>query len=111
MILNLKKGKTESVLFGTAKRLAKYDEKLNIKINGQPVHHVESYTYLGNHLDSNLNLNLNFEKKYKKVAGRLSLFSKMRQYLNVEAVLKIYEMVIIPTIIYSSLIHMKLTAT
>ena len=45
------------------------------------------------------------EKKYKKVAGRLSLFSKMRQYLNVEAALKIYEI-----IIYSSLI-MQHTAT
>ena len=105
LILNLKKGKTESMLFGTAKRLAQQNEKLNIEINGRPVHHTTSYTYLGNHLDSKLNLNSNFEKKYKKV----SLLSKMRQYLNVDAALKVYEMVIVPIILYSSLIHLKLT--
>lgn len=111
LILNLKKGKTESMLFGTARRLAKSGEKLNIVVNGQPVHHVTTYTYLGNHLDSKLNLNMNFEKKYKKVAGRLTLLSKMRQYINVDAATKIYEMVIVPIILYSSSIHLKLTNT
>ena len=40
------------------------------------------HIYFGNHLDSKLNLISNFEKKYKKMSGRLTLLSEMRQYLN-----------------------------
>ena len=49
LVLNLKKGKTETVLFGTAKRLSKQiQNSLSVEIDGVPVHHVESYVYLGN---------------------------------------------------------------
>ena len=61
------------------------------------IQHNTQYTYLGNHLDSKLNLISNFENKYKKVSGILTLLSKMRQYLNVDAAFKIYEMVIVPS--------------
>ena len=71
LILNLKKGKAETVLFGTAKRLSKQTRNsLSIEIDGVPVHHVDSYVYLGNQLDSKLNLNDNFDKVYKKATGR-----------------------------------------
>ena len=43
LILNLKKGKTETVLFGTAKRLSRQTKQsLTILIDGSPVHHVNS---------------------------------------------------------------------
>ena len=57
LVLNLKKGKTETVLFGTAKRLSKQiQNSLSVEIDGVPVHHVESYVYLENQLDSKLTL-------------------------------------------------------
>lgn len=112
LILNLKKGKTETVLFGTAKRLSKQTKQsLTVTIDGSPVHNVNSYTYLGNHLDVNLNLNCNFEKAYKKATGRLNLLSKLRCYINVQAAYKIYEMVIVPILMYSTMISLQLTAT
>ena len=41
LILNLKKGKTETVLFGTAKRLSKQTKQsLSVLIDGSPAHHV-----------------------------------------------------------------------
>ena len=50
-------------------------------------------------------------KAYKKASGRLNLLSKMRCYLNTEAARKIYEMVIVPILTYSTLINLKMTPT
>ena len=112
LVLNLKKGKTETMLFGTAARLAKQTKNtLSVKIEDEPVHHTTSYTYLGNRLDSKLTLNENFERAYKKASGRLNLLTKLRCFLNIEATLKIYDMVIVPIIMYSALIGLQLTRT
>lgn len=50
LVLNTKKGKTEALLFGTAKR--KGDKKLALTINGIQVNVTERYVYLENVLDS-----------------------------------------------------------
>lgn len=109
LIVNLKKGKTETMLFGTAKRIGK--KSLQVKMNHKDINHTESYCYLGNDLDPSLTLNDNFNKAYKKAGGRLSLLSKMRPYLNVEAAYRIFEMVIVPVLLYSTFIHLKITST
>ena len=112
LILNLKKGKTETMLFGTAKQLAKQTKStITVFIQGQPVNHETSYTYLGNKLDSKLTLNDNFEIAYKKTSGRLNLLYKLRSFLSVDAAHKIYEMVIVPILMYSTLISLQLTTT
>ena len=84
---------------------------MSIEIDGVPVHHVDSYVYLGNQLDSKLNLNDNFDKAYKKATGRLNLLTNLRSFLNFEAAYKIFEMVIAPIVLYSLLIHLQLTST
>lgn len=112
LVLNLKHGKTESILFGTANKLAKQQkDSITITMDGIPVHHVEFYTYLGSQLDSKLTLQNNFEKSYKKATGRLNLLEKLRCYLNTEAAYKIFEMVIVPIIMYSTMISLNLTNT
>ena len=58
LFLNLKKGKTESMLFGTARRLSKNGRKLKIYYHGTIISCVKEYEYLGNVLDSSLNLNI-----------------------------------------------------
>ena len=98
------------MLFGTAKRLSKKNH-IDLEIEGQQVNHTSSYYYLGNDLDQSLNLNDNFDKTYKRVNGRLNLLKKMRKCLNVEAAYKIFEMVILPLLLYSSLINLQLYST
>ena len=55
LIMNIKKGKTESTLFGTGKRLSKLGTpSLNINVNGNHINFTDSYKYLGVYLDSTL---------------------------------------------------------
>ena len=74
LVINLKKGKTEVMLFGTAKRLNCFDGKeLNLTVNGCRINTTTTYKYLGVHLDPTLNLDTHFLKTYKKAAGRVNL--------------------------------------
>ena len=45
LVVNLKKGKTEVILYGTSKKLSKA-EKMEIKMRNEPVNEVETYEYL-----------------------------------------------------------------
>ncbi len=49
LILNMKKGKTEAMLFGTSKRIG--NKKMEITYRGEAVNETELYVYLGNLLD------------------------------------------------------------
>jgi hypothetical protein len=112
LVLNLKKGKTETMLFGTSKRISMCTKPLlSISYNGSSILETNSYTYLGNVLDPCLTLNDNFERSYKKASGRLNLLKKMRRYLNIEAARKIYLIVIMPILTYGSLISLKIIRT
>ena len=53
--LNLKKGKTESMIFGTSIRVKKATP-LNIQAKGISINQTSSYKYLGTHLDSTKSL-------------------------------------------------------
>ena len=64
--LNLKKGKTETMICGTSMRVKKA-APLNIQIKGTSINQTSSYKYSGTHLDSTLALNGNFNSKYKKL--------------------------------------------
>ena len=67
LVLNLKKGKTESLLFGTSQRIAKQSEPLEIKMLDQNViNNTTEYKYLGVRVDSSLNPNSNFHTCFKK---------------------------------------------
>ena len=53
LVLNLKKGKTECMIFGTAKRLnALNGRQLALTVNGTLINTTSSYKYLGVNLDS-----------------------------------------------------------
>ena len=82
--LNLKKVKTKTMIFGTSIRVKKA-APLNIQIKGTSINQTPWYKYLRNHLDSTLQMNGNFNSKYKKLSSRSRLLSKLRPDLNVKA--------------------------
>ena len=95
LVINLKKGKTETILFGMAKRLKTAGE-IDVLYNNQRINFTETYKYLGNIVDYHLNFSENFEKSYKKANSRLSLLERMRCYLTSKAARLVYIMIIIP---------------
>ena len=66
LIINLKKEKTESLLFGTAKRLADLNQPFNISYQGEIISETKDYKYLEMEINSGLNLNSHFEKYFKR---------------------------------------------
>ena len=91
LIINLKKGKTEMMLFGTGKRLSGQPREMNVEYRGQPINMTRSYKYLGYLLDSTLTFNENFEVAYKKASNRVRLLSKLCGYVTPNVAAKIYQ--------------------
>ena len=112
LVLNLKKGKTESLLFGTSQRIAKQTDPLEIKLSHQTViNNTTEHKYLGVRVDSSLNLNSNFNTCYKKASGRLRLLAKIRSYLDQATAATIYHSMILPTFTYCGILQLKYTNT
>ncbi len=95
LMINLKKGKTEAMLFGISKRRSMIEE-LNIFFGDKRINVTDSYKYLGTYLDQSLNMRLHLDKGYKKASSKLKLLSRMRPLLNRSAAESIYKAVIVP---------------
>ena len=111
LIINLKKGKTESFLFGTSQRIVKQNETFIIMYRGANVLNTSHYKFLGIEIDSSLNLNSHFDKCFKRASSRLRLLGKLRDYLDLTAAETIYRSLILPTFTYSGTLLLKLTDT
>ena len=61
LILNLKKDKTEIVVFGTQLRLSKVNSNINVEYHPIKVNCTQSYKYLGIKVDASLNLSDHFQ--------------------------------------------------
>ena len=110
LLINLKKGKTEAMLFGTAKRRSMIDG-LNIFFGDKRMNVTDSYKYLGTYLDQSLNMRLHLDKVYKKESSKLKLLSRMRPVLTRSAAESVYKTVIVPGILYCSTPVLKVTET
>ena len=56
LFFNLKKGKSEVMLFGTSKRLNLFQGcQVKLSVSGSPINTTTCYQYLGMHLDPTLN--------------------------------------------------------
>ena len=100
LTLNLKKGKTDFILYGTAKRLGKQTYNINVCINGTKVNKATKYKYLGVLLDQHLNLNEQLAATYKKVSSRLKLLKRVRPNLTSAIAEKVYHHIIQPIATY-----------
>ena len=82
-VFNLKKEKTEVMLFGISKRLNLFHgRQVNLSVNGSPINTTTCYKYLGVHLDPTLNFETHFHKIYKKAAGRVNLLRRIRSSID-----------------------------
>ena len=108
--LNLKKGKTETMIFGTSIRVKK-TAPLNIQIKGTSINQTSWYKYLGTHLDSTRALNGNFNSRYKKLSLRLRLLSKLRSNLNVKPTKMIFTGIAIPVFTNCGIVNLNLSRT
>ena len=70
LIINLNRGKTETMIFGTSCRLSKCGKKLNLYYDDRVIHATETYKYLGTILDSTLSLSTNFDRMYKETTSK-----------------------------------------
>ena len=77
LLLNLKKEKTEAMIFGTTKRLAMLYRGLKVKYQHHTVNVTTSYRYLGVDIDPSLTFNDYFLTLYKKAAAHLLLLNKL----------------------------------
>ena len=111
LIINLNKGKTEVMLFGTAKRLSLQSRDIDVKYKGESLKTTTSYKYLGYALDPSLTLCKNFDDAHKKASNRLRLLSKLRDYVTSDVANKIYQMMIVPIVTYSGTIKLLYTRT
>ena len=95
------------MLFGTAKRVKQHSRELKISYNGTLISFVSEYVYLGNVIDSTLTLQSNFNRAYnrayKRASNRLRLLKSVREYLDINAATKIFNMMILPILSYNHL--------
>ena len=106
-VINVKKHKTESLLFGTSQRIAKQNESLGVIYRGSKIKNTTQYKYLG--IDRTLNLNTHFEKCFKCASSRLRLLAKVRDFLDFTSAEAVYDSMILPIFTYSGVLQLKLS--
>ena len=79
--LSLHVGKTESILFGSCKRLRGAGD-FEVTCDGQPVKRVTSVKYLGLSLDGDMKGWTHANEVIKKCAGRISFLYRYTSLLN-----------------------------
>ena len=102
LVCNMKKGKTEAMLFSTQKRIK--DQSLNIQHHLNSLSYTSTYKYLGVKLDQTLALRDYVESAYKKASGRLYLLKRVRHLLTIDALVKLYKCMILPVFTYCSML-------
>ena len=105
LILNLKPGKTELVIYGTAQKL-KTQPPCNVEINGSIINHAPSYEYLGITFDKHLTMSEQTTKVCKKITKRLKLLNRVRENLSQAAASAIYNSMIEPIAFYCAPIYL-----
>ena len=101
LVINLKEGKTEFMMFGSPQKIKKSTE-VKIVFNNSTVTETRTYKYLGVLFDKSLNYAAHLDKVYKKASGRIKLLSRIRCDLNPYAAEMIYKMMVAPIIYYCS---------
>jgi hypothetical protein len=97
--LNIKKSK---YMILASRRKAKPSSS-NIMINGLELQQTESIKYLGVNIDQNLSWKVHINTIAKKIAKNVGLLSKIRHYVDLDTLRKIYFALIYPYLQYGLL--------
>ena len=111
LIVNLRKGKTEALLFSTRRRLNMLHGKLALKFGQFEINSTDTYKYPGSVIDESLTLSENFNCSYKKAASRLCLLTALKPNLDDKTSTLIYTTIVTPLLIFHSTINLNLTTT
>jgi hypothetical protein len=108
LIVNLKRGKTEFVLYGSPQKLSRQSE-CNITMNTTIINQAKEYEYLGVTLDRHLTLSSQVSKVYKRVSSRLGQLSRIRSNINPYVAERIYRAMINPIMFYCYPVYLGLS--
>ena len=110
LVVNLKRSKTECVLYGTHHKTSK-SRPMEIKVGGTKVVQSQVYEYLGVTMDENLNYIEHLQKTIKKATSRVKLLYRIRQNLSPSTAEIVYKMMILPIMLYCNTVYLKLSTT
>ena len=108
LVVNLKKSKTECVLFGTHRKTSR-SSKLDLKINGTQITKSKGYEYLGVYMDKNLSYCEYLNKTLKKASSRVRMLSRIRQNIGPFTAEKIYKIMVLPVMLYCNNVLLNLS--
>ena len=78
LIVNLKPGKMETVLFGTAQKLLT-QPSAEVSINGETINSVNQYKYLGVTFDQQMSFSEQLSIVSKKLSQRINMLKRVRR--------------------------------
>jgi exonuclease III len=102
LIINMKPGKTECMVFGTKQKIK--NKSLDIQYRYQKISTSRNYKYLGVDLDQSLTLTKHNKETVNKAIGRLNLMRRLRPQLTTKAACTIYQSMLLPLFTYCSII-------
>eukprot|EP00794_Sanderia_malayensis_P016349 gene16349-17993_t len=83
LVINTRIGKTETMIFGTGKRISMAENtSLQINHQGSIIHQTDGYKYLGLALNNTLCMTQHIKSSMKKASSRLNLLKKMRPFMD-----------------------------
>jgi len=109
LIINLKKGKTESMLFSTAKKLS--ETNLELYYNNTVINATDHYKYLGISIDPQIRLNHHFDKTIHRATSRLKLLSMIRPTVTSFVSFQIFRSKVQSTLLCGSSTYLNLNRT
>jgi len=107
--LHLNTKKCKWTLFGSEKRLQSTSVPA-IHIKNETLEHVTTYKYLGVQLDKNLNFDTHIDDMCKKVRQRLGVLRRVRDYLDEDTALMLYNALVMPVIDYCDVTYATCTS-
>ena len=110
LVINLNKGKTESMIFGTSQKLRKAGNlELTISIGANQIRSTSSCKYLGVQLDPTLSFNRHLNLILKKAAGKIKVLKKVRSSLTFHAAQAVCQFMIAPSITHCHFVYLELS--
>ena len=107
LIVNLKPGKTETVLLGTAQKL-RTQSSTEVSINGETINRVNQYKYLRVTFDQHMSFSEQLSKVSKKLSQRINMLKRVRRSIMSATTNLIYNSMIAPMMLYCFPVYLGL---